>query len=186
MDHDSKDLRWLRAAGCTNNNNCVEVAQHGETVFLRSSLHPLDPVLRLTRSEFWGFVKSAAAGGFKGLIGEADQMGEGRASDGATPRSTPRQKERRLPRGNEEAARTAHPGVCRPLEGVFSLIIRVEPGEGRTNHAVCEAFIYGACAVVILASRQPAAAAPLPVVVAVPMLVASLRRVAKSVEVRWG
>ncbi len=56
-------LPWRSSAACAD-NACVEVADAGETIYVRDGKVPDDGVLRFTRSEWDAFLTGVKAGDF--------------------------------------------------------------------------------------------------------------------------
>ncbi|MGW1771768.1 DUF397 domain-containing protein [Streptomyces sp. NPDC002104] len=60
-------IRWVKASASDGLNDCVEVAEVGESVAMRNSRDPEGPALIFTRSELAAFVDGASKGEFDAM-----------------------------------------------------------------------------------------------------------------------
>jgi hypothetical protein len=56
-------LAWKKAIASAS-SNCVEVADNGESIYVRDSKDPVGPVLAFTRPEWEAFLTGVRAGDF--------------------------------------------------------------------------------------------------------------------------
>lgn len=59
-------MKW-RKSSYTNDNSCVEVAEHGGAILVRNSNHPDAGTVEFTRPEFAAWVAGCKAGEFDDL-----------------------------------------------------------------------------------------------------------------------
>lgn len=62
-------MTWRKSSFSSAGNDCVELAQIGDTVLLRDSKHPEQGHFIFTRSELAAFIAGAKAGEFDDLTG---------------------------------------------------------------------------------------------------------------------
>lgn len=60
-------IRWVKASASDALNDCVELAEVGESVAMRNSRDPEGPALIFTRSELAAFVDGASKGEFDAM-----------------------------------------------------------------------------------------------------------------------
>jgi hypothetical protein len=60
-------IRWVKASASDGLNDCVELAEVGESVAMRNSRDPEGPALIFTRSELAAFVDGASKGEFDAM-----------------------------------------------------------------------------------------------------------------------
>ncbi|MGD9486074.1 DUF397 domain-containing protein [Streptomyces sp. TRM70308] len=63
----SLDARWVKASASDGRDDCVELAEVGESVAVRNSRDPQGPALIFTRSELAAFVDGASRGEFDAM-----------------------------------------------------------------------------------------------------------------------
>lgn len=61
MSVDWASLTWRKSTVSNDIGNCVEVANTGQTIFVRHSKHPSGPRLAFTRDEWQAFVAGVHA-----------------------------------------------------------------------------------------------------------------------------
>lgn len=59
---------WRKSSYSSNNNNCVELADAGDTVLLRDSKHPEAGHFTFTRSELAALIAGAKAGEYDDMV----------------------------------------------------------------------------------------------------------------------
>ncbi|MFJ4338581.1 DUF397 domain-containing protein [Streptomyces sp. NPDC088915] len=62
-----QDARWVKARASDGLNECVELAEVGESIAMRNSRDPEGPALIFTRSELAAFVNGASKGEFDAM-----------------------------------------------------------------------------------------------------------------------
>jgi hypothetical protein len=62
-----QDARWVKARASDGKNECVELAEVGESIAMRNSRDPEGPALIFTRSELAAFVDGASKGEFDAM-----------------------------------------------------------------------------------------------------------------------
>ncbi|MEU3879787.1 DUF397 domain-containing protein [Streptomyces californicus] len=60
--------RWVKATASDGRDDCVELAQIGESIAMRNSRHPDGPALIFTKSELAAFVDGSSKGEFNVMI----------------------------------------------------------------------------------------------------------------------